>query len=63
MLPCAATAAGTWRRVKSACSPTTTLPFSSALQRIWVEAWRVEAGDCDVKAYGLLFKRACEDPD
>jgi len=27
----------------------------------WVAAWKVDAGDCDVQAYGLLFKRACED--
>jgi len=34
-----------------------------AYQHAWVEAWRVDAGDCDVKAYGLLFKRACAEPD
>lgn len=25
----------------------------------WAAAWRVDAGDCDAKAYGLLFRRAC----
>ncbi|MGH2385801.1 MAG: hypothetical protein ACRDGB_12235 [Candidatus Limnocylindria bacterium] len=27
----------------------------------WVEAWKVDAGGCDVRAYGLLFRRACEE--
>ncbi len=27
----------------------------------WVAAWKVEAGDCDAQAYGLLFRRACEE--
>ncbi|HKW91880.1 MAG TPA: hypothetical protein VJX92_08270 [Methylomirabilota bacterium] len=27
----------------------------------WVAAWRIEPGDCDTQAYGLLFRRACEE--
>jgi hypothetical protein len=28
----------------------------------WGGAWSVEApGDCDARAYGLLFRRACEE--
>ena len=27
----------------------------------WVKAWKVDVGDCDVRAYGLLFRRECED--
>lgn len=25
----------------------------------WVRAWQVEHHDCDVQAYGLIFRRAC----
>lgn len=29
----------------------------------WVAAWRVDAGDCDVRAYGLVFRHTCEEED
>ena len=26
----------------------------------WIDAWRVDHGECDVRAYGLLFKSTCD---
>jgi hypothetical protein len=34
---------------------------ATAYRTAWIQAWRVEASDCDVQAYGLLFRRSCEE--